>query len=77
MHRSKHECVGAGAVRGGRGGERGAVVDRVKMGVVRDCPHGYEAVGQWDGEEQNTGEIKVRDFGHGSGSGSRASGIGG
>ena len=23
----------------------GAVVDRVKMGVVGDCPHGYEVVG--------------------------------
>ena len=42
---------GAGAVWGGRGGECGAVVDRVKTGAVRDCPHGCEAVGQWDGEE--------------------------
>ena len=29
----------------------GAVVDRVKTGVVGDRPRGYEAVGQWDGEE--------------------------
>ena len=33
----------------------GAVVDRVNTGVVGDRPHGYEAVGQWDGEERNTG----------------------
>ena len=33
----------------------GAVVYRVNTGVVGDRPHGYEAVGQWDGEERNTG----------------------
>ena len=33
----------------------GAVVDRVNTGVVGDRPHGYEAVGQWDVKEQNTG----------------------
>ena len=27
------------------------VVDRVKTGVVGDCPCGYKAEGQWDGKE--------------------------
>ena len=40
------------------GGSMGAVVDRVNTGVIGDRPHGYEVVGQWDGEERNMGEIK-------------------
>ena len=37
------------------GESMGEVMHRVNTGVVRDHLHGYKAVGQWDGEEQNTG----------------------